>query len=272
MSIPRSHFFEIHEQSWVPSFIRDGVTDGLYTVWKVLFWKNTLPHIADLLTHAKGNRVLDLCSGAGGPIPIVAEAIQEHTNARFLLSDIHPHSHWNESNSRLETVFYHPESVSALAVDNRLCDARTLFESFHHFRPADAISILKDAVDANQPIAVFEFQRRSIIDMLLPPISLVIVVAVFLHWFYTPFRWSKVFFTLIPIIPFILIFDGIVSVLRTYTVHELGEMAKQAGDDKYRWEVRQTVDRGFGRITCLIGWPSAEGGVHQIDYKYPNRA
>ena len=58
MQIPRLHLFEIHEQAWFPSAIRDGVTDGLYTIWKLMFWKNTLPHLQDLLKHAKGTTSL----------------------------------------------------------------------------------------------------------------------------------------------------------------------------------------------------------------------
>ena len=72
--------------------------------------------------------------------------------------------------------------------------------------------------------------------------------------------------SIIPIIPFVLAFDGVVSILRTYTTEELADMAAQAGTDGYRWQVRQTTNRGLGRMTCLIGWPAAEGGVEIVPY------
>ena len=261
------HLFEIHDQSWFPSFLRDGVTDGLYTMWKVMFWKNTLPHIEDLLRHAKGNCILDLCSGAGGPLPLVSSALlQKYPELRIHLSDIHPHQSWENPLKRDIPVAYLGDSINAMDVPHGLGNARTLFESFHHFRPNQAIEILRNAVIAKHPIAIFEFQRRQVWDSLLPPIPLVLWVAVFLNWFHTPFRWSKLLFTIIPIIPFVLAFDGVVSILRTYTTDELADMAAQAGTTGYRWQVRQTTNRGLGRMTCLIGWPAAEGGVEIVPY------
>ena len=259
--LPRLHLFELHEQKWCPNVIRSGVTDGLYTAWKVLFWKNTLPHIRDLIAHAENPSIVDLCSGSGGPLPLVIEELtKENRNIQCTLTDLFPNRDWSSPNEEL-SLRYWQESVDAKKVPPTIGSARTLFEAFHHFRPAAAESILHDAVRNKQPIAIFEFQRRSFIDAILPPISLVVFVASFFNFWHTPFRWSKLIFTIIPIIPFILLFDGIVSVFRTYTPNELATMARQAGTENYRWEVRQTKDRGMKRITCLIGWPSEQGGV-----------
>ena len=108
MQIPRLHLFEIHEQAWFPSAIRDGVTDGLYTIWKLMFWKNTLPHLQDLLKHAKGSTILDLCSGAGGPLPLAVKSISEnHSELSVVLSDINPHRSW-VSNPNTPEIEYHP--------------------------------------------------------------------------------------------------------------------------------------------------------------------
>ena len=71
---------------------------------------------------------------------------------------------------------------------------------------------------------------------------------------------------MVPIIPFIITFDGIVSLLRTYRKEELVSLASAAGTEGYRWEVRQTKNLWFGRITCLIGWPDEEGGVDVVEY------
>ena len=151
-----------------------------------------------------------------------------------------------------------------MAAPKGLGQARTLFEAFHHFKPEAAVAILRDAVTAQQPIAIFEFQRRELWDTLLPPMSIVPLVGGFLNWKHTPFRWTKLFATLIPLIPLTLILDGIVSMLRTYTAQELAELAQKAGTNGYRWEVRQSQNRGMGRMTCLIGWPSEDEGVFMV--------
>ena len=266
MQIPRLHLFEIHEQPWFPSAIRDGVTDGLYTVWKLMFWKNTLPHLQDLLRHAKGNTLLDLCSGAGGPLPLAVQSLRkEQKELSVVLSDINPHQSWHSTETDCP-IQYHPDPVNAMSVPSDLGDARTLFEAFHHFKPKAATAILTDAVKSKKPIAVFEFQRRQLFDSLMPPMPYVLLVSSFLSWLHTPFRWPKLLATLVPIIPFVLTFDGIVSTLRTYTSEELAQMARTAGTDGYHWEIRQSKDRGFGRMTCLIGWPAESGGVSIVEY------
>ena len=141
--------------------------------------------------------------------------------------------------------------------------------AFHHFKPNDAVEILSDAVSAKQPIAIFEFQRARLRDALSLPILAVVPVASFLHFWHTPFSWSKLIFTIIPVIPFILAFDGIISILRTYSTEELVEVANRAGTDNFRWEVRQSKELGWGQMTCLIGWPSKDGGVQVVQYDSP---
>ena len=61
---------EIHEQEWFPQFLRDEFVDELQMILDVT---NTYQPIAKLLRsrlqQCGANRVLDLCSGAGGPWP-----------------------------------------------------------------------------------------------------------------------------------------------------------------------------------------------------------
>ena len=182
------------------------------------------------------------------------------------MTDIYPKSNWVnpiESNCNIQ---YYEQPVNAQAVPQELNGIRTIFEGFHHFKPQEAVAILKDAVTQKQPIAIFEFQTRSILDTLFSPLPLAVPAAVLLSFWHTPFSQWKLFWTLVVFTPFILIFDGIVSILRTYTTEELAELAEQAGTEGFRWEVRETRDRGFGRITCLIGWPDQDDGVYQICY------
>jgi hypothetical protein len=101
----------------------------------------------------------------------------------------------------------------------------------------------------------------------VPPTSLVWWVGSFLHFFYTPFRWSKLIWTLIPVLPLLLAFDATVSLLRTYTAEELAALAARAGTDEYRWEVRQSRGNRWRRMTCLIGWPDVAGGVEIVEYE-----
>ncbi len=264
----RLHLFEIHEQSWCPSVIKDAVRDGLFTAWKILFWRNALPHVNDLLSKSEHPRLIDLCSGSGGPIPLFTDILlEQHPDIQIALTDYYPCRNWKNPMGESKVISYVADSIDATNVPDTLKGCRTLFEAFHHFKPEDAVTILSDAVSSKQPIAIFEFQRARLLDIFCLPLLAVVPVASFLQFFHTRFSWSKLIFTIIPIVPFILAFDGLISVLRTYSTPELKELAHKAGSEGYRWEVRQSLDKSWGLMTCLIGWPSEDDGVHFVEYE-----
>jgi hypothetical protein len=70
-----------------------------------------------------------------------------------------------------------------------------------------------------------------------------------------PFRWSRLFWTyLIPVVPFVFLFDGIVSCLRTYRPEELREMVGELTAAGYQWQIgEQSGMHGEMPITYLIG-------------------
>ena len=267
----RLHLFEIHEQPWCPLDVKIGVRDALYTAWKLFFWKNTIPHLSDLIQKSDSSHIIDLCSGNGGPMPlIVNELMDKNPDLSVTLTDLFPYKEWinplqkSKQNQKLK---YHPQAINAKNVPSDMVGCRTLFESFHHVTPDEATHILRDAVQSKQPIAVFEFQRPSLFHAITTyPINLV-PISSWLHLFHTPFSWKKLFLTIVPIIPFIIVLDGIVSVLRTYSTEELRDVATKAGCEGYRWEIRQSKDLGNGLMTCLIGWPDDNDGVHIIEYE-----
>ena len=263
----RIHFFEIHDQAWCPESVRHGVRDALYTAWKLFFWRNALPHIHDLIKKSKTPYLLDLCSGGGGPMPLIAQHLEEKSPGFSIsLSDLFPYKQWENPLSKSNNIQYISEPIDATDVPPGLAGCRTLFESFHHFRPEQAVGILSDAVQSKQPIAIFEFQRPSIWHAISHRPILFVPFSGWLHLFHTPFTWGKLFFTIIPIIPLVLILDGIISVKRTYSTAELKEVAEKAGDVDFRWEIRQSRNLNHGLMTCLIGWPDPKGGVHEINW------
>jgi hypothetical protein len=63
---------------------------------------------------------------------------------------------------------------------------------------------------------------------------------------------------LIPIIPLVLLFDGIVSCLRTYRPQELRDIITKLSGIEYQWEVGEhSKASGGAPITYLIGTPQA---------------
>ena len=75
-----------------------------------------------------------------------------------------------------------------------------------------------------------------------------------------PFSWARIFFTyVIPAIPFVVCFDGIVSCCRTYSPDELRELVKSVSDLGYEWRLGQVSGRGLLPVTFALAIPTARG-------------
>ncbi|MFH1301483.1 MAG: hypothetical protein ABIK07_10515 [Planctomycetota bacterium] len=76
--------------------------------------------------------------------------------------------------------------------------------------------------------------------------------------FISPLRISRLIFTyLIPVIPALVFWDGIVSVLRTYTVEEMLQMAREADpEQRYEWKAA-VIHSGQIKLPYLTGRPAA---------------
>jgi hypothetical protein len=133
---------------------------------------------------------------------------------------------------------------------------RTLFSSFHHFKPGEASEILSDAAARREGIGIFEFTQRSplaFLRMLLSPLWLLLTA-----FLIKPFHWRRVCWTyLIPVMPLMALWDGVVSNLRTYSCGELDELSRGLGGDGYTWESGILTSTAGVRITYLIGCPQA---------------
>ncbi len=144
--------------------------------------------------------------------------------------------------------------MDAKNVPKNLKGLRTQFLSLHHFKPKDAKQILQNAVDSNSAIAIFEAQERSIpsiLAMFFSPISVLVTTP-----FIRPFKIGRIIFTyLIPIIPIVVLWDGVVSSLRTYSVKEMTELVNQLDNkDDFYWDINR-IQSGPGAILYLLGTP-----------------
>jgi hypothetical protein len=131
----------------------------------------------------------------------------------------------------------------------------TIFSAFHHFRPEQACAVLANAVHKRQGIAVFEGTQHSVLALLL--MLFVPLMVLLMTPFIRPFRWSRLLWTyLIPRLPLVVLFDGLVSCLRTYSVEELRDLTARLATNDYHWDIG-TVKSTAGpiRITYLIGVP-----------------
>ena len=257
----RIHLIEIHEQPWLPSVLRDGVTDALRFGMNLFHaYASIAPRLQGALDATDGRSIVDLCSGGGGPwISLFRRMPQKTGELQVLLTDKYPNLGGGRNGQVAgdHHIRSHPASVDAMKVPCDLKGLRTMFTSFHHFSPEEARAILQNAVDAREGIAVFEITRRAplTIGFMFPYVALLSAGTLWIR----PFRWSRLLWTyLVPIVPLILLFDGVVSCLRTYRPQELRELVDKIDAPGYRWEIGEQAS-GRLPITVLIGCPQTAG-------------
>jgi hypothetical protein len=264
----RIQFIELHEQSWFPKFLRDDITDTLqFALSNTSAYGSIAPLFERALCAAKRHSIVDLCSGGGGPWLDLGRRLRSGVaGIDVLMTDKFPNvTGFKTAQARSEIpMSFYAQSVDARQVPRELDGFRTMFSAFHHFRPADARAVIQNSVDARQGIGIFEITRRSagaVASMILWSLS-----PLFFTPFMRPFRWSRLWFTyLVPLIPFVLLFDGIVSCLRTYRPAELSGLIHELGATNYQWQTgvfRESMLKA--PITYLIGFPCASAADERI--------
>jgi len=252
---------ELEDQAWFPAVWRDAGT--AYLEFAARFndpGAGIAKRLAPVLEATGTRRLVDLCSGGTGPLPgVLAELEREGLEATALLTDRFPNL---PSFQRLQDeigkrVEYAAEPVDALAVPAELSGLRTLFNALHHFRPEDARGLLQDAVDAGQPVAAFEVVGRhplQLLGLLMSP-----VLSLLLMPFARPFRWSWLFWTyVVPVIPLFILWDGVVSGLRVYSIPELHELVAGLRGREYVWEIgAESMTPVPAPVTFLVGRPKS---------------
>jgi hypothetical protein len=254
----RQSWFEIHDHPLFPSFLRDLVTDALEAMWNAQdFYGPVAARLGRALAQSGATRVVDLCSGGGGPwLGFSGRLAGDGAAPAILLTDKYPnHNAFRQiENKTGNAIRFHPEPVDATRIPSELSGFRTMFSTFHHFGPAEARAILKDAFDQRQGIAIFEGAKcdwRTLAAVFAVPL-----LALRLAPGIRPFCWARIFWTYcVPVIPFTLWLDGILSCLRSYSQRDMQELVQDFRDDDYAWEIGEER-RGVTTISYLIGCPT----------------
>lgn len=246
----RQRWFELHDQKWFPGFLRDLVTEALEAIWNA---NHTYRPIAPLLRQAiersRAERVVDLCSGCGGPWPGLYDDVAAGEPLEVCFTDFYPSSRVKARNGfRMRA-----EPVDARSVPRDLIGLRTIFSSFHHFDPEAARAVLADAFACREGIAVFEAAQRSARTVLA--VSAVPLLALGTAAVERPIEARRVFWTyLLPVIPAVLWIDGVLSCLRSYSQNDLRELTEGLSAPGYQWRIGEERSGPVG-ITYLIGIP-----------------
>lgn len=251
----RIHLFEFEDQKWFPSFLRNYGTDFLqFLSNKTKMFKPAIPILEKGLQKSEPQHVIDLASGGGGGLIWLGQELRKSfPDLKIVLTDFFPNIPAFEHTKKQGSYFdYCRESVDARQVPDSLKGLRTQFLSLHHFKPEEARQILQNTVDSGSNIALFEGQERSVpsvMAMIFSPLSVIFTTP-----FIRPFKLGRIIFTyLIPIVPLFVMWDGIVSALRTYSVSEMKELVQSLDNaEDFDWEIDR-IKSGPGVVLYLLG-------------------
>jgi len=252
----RLQLFEVLDQAWCPQAVRHGATDYLEAITsRADIYRPIQSEIFRAVEECGAPRVVDLCSGGGGPwlSPAWRAALANHTPLTVLLTDKFPSDVLSARLGGDPSIRCLDLPVDAAAVPADLSGFRTIFSSFHHFPDSLARAVLADAVQCREGFAMAEVTSRT-----LRALAIMLLMPVF-AWVLTPrirpFRWSRLLLTyLIPIIPLVVLWDGLVSCCRTRTPQELLELTGEF--PQYEWIAGYARDeRSWLAPVYLIGRP-----------------
>lgn len=242
----RLHLIEFHEQPWVPPLLRDCVTDYLRTATKMGgHYKLIIELVQRSIQESGADTILDMGSGAGGGWPELQPELKtpDGKPITVMLSDRDPNlPAWRALKKKTNgAIDYIKTPVDATQPGRK--GFRTMFNLFHHFREPEAQAILSDASKEQQPILIVEAMDNSVMQAVLI-IILAPIMTLFLTPFIRPFRWGRLLFTyLIPIVPLMIAWDGLVSVIRLYNIRDLERMT--ANLDGLNWEIGKKKEKSL---------------------------
>jgi len=177
---------------------------------------------------------------------------------RIVLTDLFPRVDTWEAARRAhpDTIEFCPEPVDATGICEELSAGcpRMINNAFHVFPPPVAEAVLRDAADNSAGIFITEMFPRNLARF--------VAIMGTANWAIlgNPVLASKQNFAkalltwLLPVVPFVTVWDGLVSLLRVYTEDEFRKLVAPLGD-RFQW-VYGTYRHGrFGIATYFYGVP-----------------
>ena len=255
----RRHWFEIADVGVCPEGLGRAMRESMAAL-PAPFAALLAGPLVDALKRTGSKRVLDLCSGAGGPWHHLAHAISDaglDLDVELTDAGRFPRDLTLPLTSRVG-LFYSRDALDARSLPADRPGFRTVFNALHHLRPEEVRSLFARTAAAGEGIFVSEITSRRWTNLLwnLLGIPLLVLLAApftlnrrIIAWTYGGF-----------LLPLALGWDGAVSCLRSHRPDELLELGHLAAPD-YEWtsEVHQVGWLPVW-VTCTVGVPAQKKG------------
>ncbi|WP_108808651.1 hypothetical protein [Aquimarina spinulae] len=255
----RIHLFEFEDLPWFPNWIRICMTRLIVVMHKKFGTSEDMAMLlVDLIKRTKTKKIIDLCSGSGGPmLDTIALLRNQHhlEDVELVLSDLYPNLEAAKRiNSSSDYIRYRTTPLDATHIDDSIQGIFTMVGSFHHMRPDQAKSILTAVQSKKQPICIMEINKKFpfLLWWLFIPLSA--VLCLFITPLVRPLTIRQLIFTyIIPVIPLCFAWDAVITSGRIYRLEDLDELLQGIKEDTYIW--KKEVIEGKSEKIYLIGYP-----------------
>lgn len=256
----RIHLFEFEDLKWFPNWIRICMTRLIMVMHKKFKTSEDMAVLLNnLIRQTKITKVVDLCSGSGGPmLDVISQLKNIHKikNVELVLSDLYPNlDAAKKINQTDDSISYRTIPLDATNLDNDTKGILTMVGSFHHMKPELARKILVEAQKKRQPICIMEINKKFPIILWWLFIPLSIILCLFITPLVKPLTVKQIIFTyLIPIIPICFAWDAVITSGRIYRMDDLDILLKGFKNENYTWE--KGIIEGSSEKIYLMGYPN----------------
>jgi ubiquinone/menaquinone biosynthesis C-methylase UbiE len=256
----RLQLFEFHDEPWYPEPLRALVREVLDRADRTTGFAGALAEpFAEALRDSGARQVLDLCSGAGGPVVLVAQAMADRGLAppQVVLSDLYPHVEaWQRLRDRhpgwLDFV-ESPVDATRLPADTFArgrAELVTVINALHHLPEPAVAAMLAEVTRRGASIFVAEGFPRSLARATAYLPALVAAVPAALSRTRSQ-RLLKLWLA-VTVLPVTGGWDWFASALRVHEPAELIEVARTIAPG-YRWRHGAAPFPPWGRAVYLVG-------------------
>jgi hypothetical protein len=235
---------ELEDYTWFPPLFRRYQLEfiGSLVNWLKIY-KPLVPILLKLKSVTDIQKVIDLCSGSGGPAIFMQQQIGNSYST--VLTDKFPPPF-----AKQPSVTYLNESVDVLHINPEPDTLYSMYNAFHHFTSVEQLQIIEKVIQSQSSIMIVEILTPSINSYLS-----VFLSGTILQWitaaFVKPFSFKRLVFTyIIPINIFTVVYDGLISVLRSKSVKQYKKLIGNISKKNYDLEVIP-ITTWKAKIICI---------------------
>jgi hypothetical protein len=261
----RKTVFQISRQPWFPRFLKTQIDEFLDFMVQ-LPQRARLPHanhpflplFDEVLAHSQARTLVGFESMDGGGLAHIATEVGGPLNPKLSVQ-LTDEQCIPARVKQLERLAGRPVHVLAsskhqVAEQFRGRGIGVFINSFHHLGRGEDRAVLQELVDHDLDVVIGEGNNKSLRQVIgmtmIVPIMMLLATP-----FIRPFRPSRLLFTyLVPILPFVTVWDGVAALFRLHRPEELEAMARSLGRNDYVWKAGKRENGRGGFVIYLLGY------------------